>query len=215
LAATSESVAGLSAADCPATRTIVIEVPGENLRADLRRACWPDFGFWLYRSRRLYFAIRCGPTARNLTNHAHNDQLSIELAVDGIDWLVDPGSYIYAPPRERRNTWRSVWAHSAPRGEEEPASLALGNFCLGREGDGRVLRFADHEFIGEHHGFGRPLRRMIAITANMITVCDFDPCGAASPGIVRCADPTSARAAFGMDVPFSPGYGKLLRRSPS
>ena len=27
--------------------------------------------------------------------HAHNDQLSIELNVDGEDWIADPGTYLY------------------------------------------------------------------------------------------------------------------------
>jgi hypothetical protein len=199
----------------PPARTIVIQPPrGASLRHGLRLHGWPDFGLWLFRSDRVYLAVRCGRSAHNLANHAHNDQLAIELAIDGVDWLADPGSYLYAPPRPRRDAWRSVAAHAAPRWEaREPASLTVGNFCLPPSGDGKCLRFADGGFAGEHLGYGRPVRREIELGDLAITVRDYGLPSPAASREVRCADPRSTREAFGMSVPVSFGYGRLAPAS--
>jgi hypothetical protein len=194
-------------------RTIILEAPaGPSLRANLQCFGWPDFGLWLYRSTRLYLAIRCGPAGRNLANHAHNDQLAIELAIDGVDWIADPGSYLYCAPRSQRELWRSVMAHSAPRWhKKEPASLELGSFCLPPQGNGRCLLFRDDAFLGEHVGYGAPVRRMVTIEDRAVTVRDYGIPSDASTRVVRCDSPGSAQAAFDLRVPTSPGYGKLLR----
>jgi hypothetical protein len=201
-----------AARDGTLDRTIVLEAPGASLRHGLRRSAWPDFGLWLYRSDRLYLAIRCGRSAANLTNHAHNDQLSFELAIDGVDWIVDPGSFLYAPPRARRDAWRSAAAHAGPRvAGHEPATLAIGNFCLPPHGDGRCLEFSEFHFVGEHDGYVRTVRREIAVGDREIAVRDYGLGTDAARPLVRCTDPAAARMAFELSAVMSPGYGKLLR----
>ncbi|RKZ84103.1 MAG: heparinase, partial [Candidatus Parabeggiatoa sp. nov. 1] len=58
------------------------------------QTAYPDFGLYLYRDERVYLAIRCGSNGQNGNGgHAHNDQLSFELAIDGITLISDPGTY--------------------------------------------------------------------------------------------------------------------------
>ncbi|MDB5405518.1 MAG: Heparinase family protein [Rhodospirillales bacterium] len=191
-------------------RTTEIVAPDGDLRHGLRHAAFPDFGLWIYRSDRLFLAIRCGSIGHHGRGaHAHNDQLTIELAIDGEDWIADPGSYLYTPSRPLRNAYRSVAAHCAPRlGEREPGRLDLGDFWLGDEAKARCLFFDDTAFVGEHCGYGRIVRRRIEIGETAITIRDF---GLPDAADLRFVGRDEVAAKFGAAVPFSPGYGKRLR----
>lgn len=184
-------------------------LPAAGLTDDLRMVAYPDFGLYIWRSARLFLSVRCGPIGLNGRGaHAHNDQLAVELNIDGEDWIADPGSYLYTPLPERRDEYRSVKAHFAPRlGEQEPGNLRLGLFWLGDEARAEVLRFEPDGFIGRHRGFGVAVYREVILRAGTIRVRDFiDDGGKDAPKIVvRNAD--EVPAALDLKVPFSPAYG--------
>ena len=194
--------------DVPAlTREIAIELPDPAVTAGLEAVAYPDFGLYIWRGPRFFLSIRCGPVPRGA--HAHNDQLAVELNIDGEDWLADPGSYVYTADPRLRNAYRSVRAHAAPRlGEGEPASLDQGLFRLRWEAPGRCLGFDVTGFLGVHGGFGRPLYRAIAIEEGRILIRD----GTDKPGgnltKATAVDGPSLRRLFGLTLPFSPGYGR-------
>ena len=191
-----------------ATREIEIAVPGGGLRDGLAATAYPDFGAWIFRARRLYLVVRCGAFGRDGRGaHAHNDQLAIELAVDGEDWIADPGSYLYTPDPNARNAYRSVAAHAAPQWPDgrEPGDLGLGPFWLRDTARARCLFFDEDCFVGEHSGFGAPVRREVRVTDDAIIVRDSGLLQAAPRRRVEDKDET--RAAFSVSVPFSPGYG--------
>jgi len=191
-------------------RVIEIEAPGADLRAGLERRAFPDFGLYVFRSPRLYLAIRCGSIGmKGRGAHAHNDQLAFELAIDGEDWVTDPGSYVYTASPSWRNAYRSVAAHSAPRiGTREPGRLDLGVFWLGNEAKAECLRFDSSGFAGEHRGFGQVVRRTFSLGSALITITD-EGLAAAEP--VRLIGRAATQKYFKPAVPFSPGYGKRLR----
>ena len=195
------------------TREIEIVVPGGNLRQDLRALAYPDFGVWMFRSRRLFFAVRCGPIGRDGRGaHAHNDQLALELAIDGEDWIADPGSYLYTADARWRNAYRALAAHAAPQWPgREPGRLDLGPFWLGDDARARCRVFADDRFVGEHFGFGARIVRKVRVTDAAIIVSDF---GLPGPGARHRLDGRAAtREFFKLAVPFSPGYGRQDRRA--
>lgn len=152
-----------------------IQAPGDDLREGMTLYAYPNFGLYLYRSKRLYLAIRCGDIGQNGNGgHAHNDQLSLELNVDGEDLIVDPGTYVYTPLSERRNEYRSVKAHFAPQAEgREPGSLELGLFRLGNEAKAKCLYFGERGFMGVHHGYGKPVYRIVTIESHLAVVTDM------------------------------------------
>lgn len=191
-----------------AVRDIEIVVPDGNLREDLRALAYPDFGVWLFRSRRLFLAVRCGPAARDGRGaHAHNDQLALELAVDGEDWIADPGSYLYSADARWRNAYRSVAAHAAPQWPgREPGRLDFGPFWLGDDARARCRIFADDRFAGEHFGFGARVAREVRVTDDAIIVSDFGLPGPKARH--RLAGREAVREFFKLAVPFSPGYGR-------
>ena len=201
----------------PPGRTIEIVAPGSDLRSGLALSAFPDFGLWIFRSDRLFLAVRCGALGHGGRGaHDHNDQLAIELAIDGIDWAADPGSYLYTASRAMRNAYRSVQAHHAPRWDQrEPGRLDLGDFWLGDEAEARCLGFDESGFIGVHRGFGTPIQRRITIDRTSIVITDSGLPAQPDAATIRCVGRADFIAHFPLSVPFSPGYGKRYRPSAS
>lgn len=70
-------------------------------------------GWYVLRNERIYLLISCMENSgRNLTVHRHNDHLSCELAIDGVNVLVDPGSYLYGPAPLERDRYRGGESHN-------------------------------------------------------------------------------------------------------
>jgi hypothetical protein len=181
-------------------RTIEFFAAGTSLSDGLVLYAYPNFGSYLFRSSRLFLSVRCGSIGQNgLGGHAHNDQLSIELAIDGEDWIADPGSYLYTALPARRNEYRSMLAHCGPwLYGGEPGRLDLGLFRLGGESSARCLHFSEAGFAGVLEGPGRTAYCVLRVGAQGIIVeyfCVGDRLEPPAPG-----------------VPFSPGYGIIRRR---
>lgn len=187
-----------------------IDAPGGDLRAGLSLRAFPDFGVYVYRSDRLYLAVRCGPNGqRGNGGHAHNDQLSLVLWVDGEEWIADPGTYLYTPLPFRRNEYRSVRAHFAPQAADgrEPGRLDLGLFRLGDEARARCLYFGPEGFAGTHGGFGTAVYRVLELTGDGILIDDF----AEGELPLRASSYDPSRIPRNADAPpMSPAYGVRL-----
>ena len=191
----------------------VIELPDKTVLGNLETLSYADFGLFIWRTPRFFLSVRCGPIGQNgKGGHAHNDQLAIELTVDGDDWIADPGTYLYTPSPQDRDAYRSVAAHAAPRiGDGEPAKLTMGMFCLENSAQARCTLFSDTQFQGSHNGFGPTLRRRVFIGEGVIRIVDdvegennkfSNP---ADPVVIR--DGQALRDHFSLSVAFSPGYG--------
>jgi len=192
--------------------TVELKIPGGQLRDRLALFGYPDFGIWIFRSRRLYLALRCGPTSspRAGGSHAHNDQLAIDLMIDNEPWVTDPGSYLYCPPLDRRNRWRSVAAHAAPQWPgREPSQLDLGSFRLRDQTQARCLYFGPLGFAGEHVGYGTPVRRLIALTDDFISISDCGLPTSKQESPTRCVGKLEVQRHFATFAPYSPGYGEI------
>jgi hypothetical protein len=140
----------------------------------LETFAYPAFGLYVLRSERLCLAIRCGrihPLGSGA--HAHNDQLAIELRIDGRTLVTDPGTWVYTPLPDERNRYRSAAAHFAPRvAGREPSRLDEGPFVLKDSARARCVYFGRNGFAGEHSGFGAPVLRAITLQADRVIVED-------------------------------------------
>jgi hypothetical protein len=183
-------------------QSIIIPIPTSK---DQKIALYgyPCFGLYIFRSREFYLAIRCGKVGPNdFGRHAHNDHLSVELFVQGQDWIRDPGSYLYTPLPNRRNQYRSISAHFAPQLPNcEPSSLKDGLFRLTDEARTECLYFGEKGFAGRHHGFGDPIYRVIRLREKAIHMID------GTEGHTPLKDIYSSTAGPITSVPFSIGYG--------
>jgi hypothetical protein len=195
----------------PVIGDTIIELPVSEVLDGLVTFAYPDFGIYIWRSQRFFLSIRCGPVGQNGNGgHAHNDQLAIELNIDGEDWIADPGTYLYTPSPKERNSYRSVHAHAAPRlGAQEPARLDLGMFRLEDKARGRCLSFDPDGFAGMHKGYGTPLQRCIEFQAGSIRILDMGPVTEQSEAKpITIKDAKSLRELWKLDLSFSPGYGR-------
>ncbi len=187
----------------------IITPPDPTVFDDIQAFSYPDFGLFIWRSPRLFLSIRCGPIGQNGNGgHAHNDQLAVELNIDGEDWVSDPGSYLYTPSPRDRDAYRSIGAHASPRsGDKEPGRLDLGLFRLGNESKASPLVFDHDQFEGLHHGFGFPMYRRVLVEGDRLHIIDSS--GKEGPEPVLIKDAASLRRHWALDLPFSPGYGSI------
>jgi hypothetical protein len=189
--------------------TWTFKVDDVGIFNDLEPHAYPNFGLFIWRSRRLYLAVRCGPARhKGRGAHAHNDQLALELALDGRDLMADPGTGIYTPDPQQRNRYRSVRAHCSPRPIDgrEPGRLDLILFALGGAAKARCLYFGPRGFAGVHHGFGRPVYRMVELDGTTIVVTDF--ADRRLPLDELWSEPSASDSAR---LPFSAGYGIVIK----
>ena len=177
---------------------------GHNLKSGLEYTCFPDFGLYLMVSSKMFLSIRCGSVGQNGNGgHAHNDALSIELQIDGVDLITDPGSYLYTPLPEIRNAYRSVKAHFAPYvDQQEPNPIDHHLFRMEDRAQAQCLYFGDNGFIGMHRGYGSSVYRLIQVEDDRLIIKD----GIHGPEKLELLDPFNPTH----DLPFSSGYGVRL-----
>jgi hypothetical protein len=195
---------------------------------------YPRFGLFIYRTPRIYLAVRCGPVGQNgHGGHAHNDQLSIELAVDGLPLVIDLGTYLYTPLPTWRNRFRATAMHNTlafPGREQNPwPDGPDGLFRLADRARAVVLCCEPGRFVGEHYGFGLPCRRTLHIDRACVRGIDECACDGPrevwfhlAPGVVAERDGAAVRLTAGQvcvrleggtgrweieESACSPGYG--------
>ena len=156
-------------------KSYAIQLPGRIETNNISIQPYEGMGIYIFTTKNLYLLIRCGEVGQEgIAGHAHNDQLSLELNFAGEDIIVDPGSYVYTPFTEIRNTYRSVNAHFAPKFiDEEPSNLGKGLFTLKNAKPGVCLYFSNKGFIGMHEGYSSPVYRRIEIRSDDIIVNDL------------------------------------------
>lgn len=163
--------------------------------------CYPyhGMGLYIFKSPNLYMTVRCGEIGQNGNGgHAHNDQLSITLRIDGKDIIVDPGIYLYTPLPERRNEFRSTTAHFTVQkdgAEQNPWHPGrAGLFSMSCEQTfAKVLLLTPNAIVMEHSGFGEKVYRVVEILEDEVWVRDY------GSGVQR----------YTVCKSFSKGYGKL------
>ena len=125
-------------------------------------AVFKDAGIMLLRDQELYLlmsASKAGMHGRGA--HAHNDALSIEVAIDDSVFIADPGSYVYTGNPQERNLFRSTGYHSTvtvDRAEQNSIS-EVTPFIRGDEAQPQVVEWFEDEQKTrgaiEHYGYRR------------------------------------------------------------
>lgn len=167
-----------------------------------------DFGLYVYRADDFFLSVRCGSVGQmGRGGHDHNDQLSIELEIDGVSIVTDPGTFVYTPLPEQRNLYRSVFSHFTPRiAEEEGVLFSGGLFYIGNAPSGCALHVTESSFLGRVHRGGCGFRRLVRIASDHIEVLDLVDGGheLQDLSVDLAQDPAKK-------TPYSPGYGMRRR----
>jgi uncharacterized heparinase superfamily protein len=125
-----------------------------------RSTAYPHGGWWVIRAGALFAVVRCGDVGIHGRGcHAHNDQLSFELAIGAQPLIVDAGSYLYTADPGARNLFRATRAHAtlAIGGGEQNHIRTERLFAMEDAAHARCLRWEPGErrvvWEGEHTGF--------------------------------------------------------------
>lgn len=112
---------------------------------------------WSSHARALLFDA--GPQGMGVCAHGHADALQVLCAADGVEWLIDPNTFVYTSSREWRDFFRSARAHNTlmvdSRDQAEPV-----DFFKWRDIPGVQLEFSAtlprfDVAIAAHNGYAR------------------------------------------------------------
>jgi len=125
-----------------------------NILEEIKLYFYPDCGIYIFKSKYLYLAISAGPNGQNdFGGHAHNDKLSYELTIDGVEKAKDPGTYLYTPLPDRRNQFRSVKSHNSPQINDMEQNVwyegVKGLFNLKNEAKCKLIQYSNTNIVFE------------------------------------------------------------------
>ncbi|GAA3088879.1 hypothetical protein JOF29_007993 [Kribbella aluminosa] len=157
--------------DSPSTATSVIVgvlVNGQQPdRPAERPGHFSDAGLTILRSNNIWCRADAGPHGfLSIAAHAHSDALSLEVRVDGVDILADPGTYCYHGEEEWRNYFRSTIAHNTVEVAGAEQSTWGGPFLWLRGATGKVLHRSPATWEAEHDGYAPVTHRRTATLDN-------------------------------------------------
>ncbi|MFG1907834.1 alginate lyase family protein [Kribbella sp. NPDC048928] len=161
--------------DSPATATSVLVgslVKGRQPdRPTERPGHFRDAGLTILRSQdpgpEIWCRADAGPHGfLSIAAHAHSDALSLEVRVDGVDILADPGTYCYHGEEQWRNYFRSTIAHNTVEVAGTEQSLWGGPFLWLRGATGTVRRHSPTTWEAEHDGYAPVTHRRAAVLEN-------------------------------------------------
>ena len=93
----------------------------------------------------------------SLAAHGHADALSVCIALDGLWWLVDSGTYAYHDDVKWRNYFRGTSAHNTVVIDGLDQSTIGGDFLWIKHANSEFLDFGEHEksqwASGSHDGY--------------------------------------------------------------
>jgi hypothetical protein len=197
-----------------AARRETLVVPGgDDLLEGLESIAFVDFGLFVWRSARFFLAVRCGPIGqKGQGGHDHWDQLSLELIVDEMPWILDPGNVTYTRNAALRNAYRSPRAHALPD-RERSTDRRVSTDLFGLAGLGVAgfpQRYDRTGFVGVRPCSGGLVVRSIDLFPDRIEIMDLVPGENASR--LRLESQADAIRLLPPGVPYSPGYGWQERR---
>lgn len=184
-------------------RRLEFALPGGVLD-DVQCAVYPEFGHYVFRGSRFFLAIRCAARSGRPPGHSHDDALAIELQVDGRDFFVDPGTYVYTPLPDERNLYRSAAVHSVPRPMNGAgADFSRGLFEVADLPWGRCRYFGPEGFVGEAIGVDWTVMRALFLRPERLVLIDASPAVPLVPWLPADELP-----------PVCWGYGRTTARPP-
>lgn len=162
----------------------------------------------MYKNTHIFLSIRAGSIGQlGRGGHAHNDQLSLEIFVEGKNVVLDPGTYLYTPLPNIRNQYRDLLAHSCPFSDlSRSASAKNSLFVYDNIQKSEVIALSQQGFIGHQVVQGNDIFRTVFINKSSVTIMDFAPHSLKSSS--GSLDPMIE---FSSKISFSPGYGKRLK----
>jgi hypothetical protein len=177
-------------------------------RLSRRRSHFGDAGLTIMRTalsdgRELWCRCDAGPHGYlSIAAHAHADALSVEVRVDGVEVLADPGTFCYQGNEEWRSFFRSTVGHNTVEVGGVDQSVSGGPTLWRRQASTRLVEVAfgdDGEvvrWVGEHDGYTR--LRPPAVHRRQVEVAGDD-------GVLRIVDTVETDGSYPVRLAFHLG----------
>lgn len=135
-----------------------------------------DAGIAIMRKNRTFLLVTCGQNGQNgRGGHNHNDKLSFELNINGLDIIVDGGCPTYTANPKIRNKFRGTAAHStlmAGGQEQDKWSDSMHGLFVLRERSFPRLELDGNIIKGQHFGYIVKHRRKFELLDNSLNIED-------------------------------------------
>jgi hypothetical protein len=160
---------------------------------------YPFFGLYIFKSDSFYLSVKAvGIGEYGNGGHGHNDVLSFEHNIAGIDVYVDSGTYLYTPVPDMRDNFRSVKAHNIPIIDDEEQCSFTGPFSMKNEIKCEVLSFERHHLV--LYAIYRDIKILREFIINADSILIIDRCNKEFYENINICQVVSN------------GYGKLIQR---
>lgn len=117
---------------------------------------------YIMRKDDFYCIVDCGNNGQaGNAGHSHNDTLSFELSVEGEDFIIDPGTYVYTSDPDARNKFRGTRMHNTVMIDNEEMNRFRNDTLFSMHNDAipTVNKWesdANHDFLdAQHNGYAR------------------------------------------------------------
>ncbi|MDT8716149.1 alginate lyase family protein [Clostridium sp. 19966] len=152
----------------------------EKYVLECKSSCYENGGYYILKNKVFFCIIRCGKLGCNGEGgHSHNDQLSVEINVNGKDLFLDPGTYTYTANYRLRNQFRSTKMHNTfiLNKYEQNNIDELNLFSMNERTYAKCDMFENNIFVGKHYGykdeFGIVHLRKVALYDNYLLIEDM------------------------------------------
>jgi len=141
---------------------------------------YQDFGLYIKKNENYKLIFRCGGIGQNAKGgHSHNDQLSFVFSINDLEFIVDPGTYLYTPLHDRRNQFRSVKSHNTLILNDQEQNIWGTEskddlfWIMKERTKSEVIEFSENKFSGRHFAYSKPHTRIIEFDKNIIICNDI------------------------------------------
>jgi hypothetical protein len=166
---------------------------------DLQLFCFNDFGLFLFKANFFYLSVRCNTHLfpHTSTGHMHEDQLGIELSIDNVDIIRDPGSYIYTSLPWERNVYRSSNSHYSPFYTSNENISDCNVFKQINVSPAKIKYFGHRGIIVESVATDQSCGLLVEMLEDTLNIHFLNFSGGIKKDLIS--------------VPFSPGYGIKMK----
>ena len=117
---------------------------------------WQEGGYAIWHEGDVSMCFRAGNFGYpSIAAHAHCDQLSVQLALNGLEVLTDSGTFCYHEDEDMRRYFKGTSAHNTIRVDGLDQAEYGGPFLWSTHADGELLQIQDDIFEGLHFGYNR------------------------------------------------------------
>lgn len=159
----------------------LLKIPSNLKYTQAKNTLFRDAGIAVVSNKNAWLCVTCGTNGQNMRGgHGHNDKNSFELNIGGRDFIVDGGCPFYTSDPEKRNKYRSAFAHSTlviRNKEQDKYDEGIDGLFILKQTCDPILKLNCAGVIeGSHIGYRDKHVRSFKLSTNKLQI--YDNCAA-------------------------------------